>query len=139
MGEEKKKPRSRAQESTLLKEFGQRLKALREKRGLTQVDLARAIGVHKMQLLRYEHGQSSPTAERVIGLARVLRVTADVLLRGDRKGEESIPFENIQLFERMRVLDRLPRSELTTVLDVIDAVIARHEMKGVVERRSATA
>ncbi len=126
------KPRT---ENDLLKEFAARLKRLREKRGLSQAELAEMIGVHKSHLLRYEHGQASPTAERIVALARVLRVTADALLRGDRKGEEPLEFENVRLHEQMRVLDRLPHSDQQTVIDLIDAVIARHEVEHVVDRR----
>jgi transcriptional regulator with XRE-family HTH domain len=124
-----------AAEKTLLKDFGARLKRLREKRGLSQAELADMIGVHKSHMLRYEHGQTSPTAERIIALARVLRVTADALLRGDRKGEEPLEFANLRLYEQMRVLDQLPRSDQQTVIDLIDAVIARHEVQHVVDRR----
>jgi transcriptional regulator with XRE-family HTH domain len=125
----------RSEENQFLKDFGRRLRQLREKRGLSQAGLAQMIGVHKGQLLRYEHGQTSPTAEKVVALARVLRVTADALLRGDRKGEEPLEFDNIRLYEQMRVLDQLPRGDQETVLDLIDAVIARHEVTHVVERR----
>lgn len=126
-------------ENTLLKDFGARLKRLREKRGLSQAELAEMIGVHKSHLLRYEHGQTSPTAEKIVALARILRVTADALLRGDRKGEERLEFENVRLFEQMRLLDRLPRSEQQTVIDLIDAVLARYEVQHVVDRRRPAA
>jgi transcriptional regulator with XRE-family HTH domain len=121
-------------ESGLLKDFGLRLRALREKRGLTQVELARMIGVHKVQLLRYEHGAASPTAERIVGMARALRVTADALLRGDRKGEETLPFGNVRLYERFRELDRLPKQDQETVLHLVDAVLAKHQLEHLADR-----
>lgn len=120
-----------------LQGFGDRLRAFREKRGLTQRDLARSLGVTLMLISRYEHGVHIPTAEKIVALARILRVTADALLLGDHKGEEQIPFQNVQLFERMRLLDRLPRAEQATVLDLIDAVLTRHQMKQLVERASS--
>jgi len=120
-----------------LKDFGPRLRSFREKRGLTQQDLAQAVGTTMMLISRYERGMHLPAADKVVALARVLHVTTDALLRGDRKGEEPVPFENIRLFERMKILDHLPRSEQNTVLEVIDALVARHEVKDVMERRSA--
>ncbi|MBL8113357.1 MAG: helix-turn-helix transcriptional regulator [Acidobacteria bacterium] len=122
-----------------MKGFGQRLRSYREKRSLTQQDLAQAIGATVMMISRYERGIHLPTADKAVAICEVLHVTADALLRGDRNGEESVPFDNVRLFERMKILDRLPRSEQNTVLDVIDAVIARHEIKDVVTRRSAGA
>lgn len=120
-----------------LKDFGPRLRVFREKRGLTQQDLAQAVDTTVMLISRYERGMHLPAADKVVALARVLRVTTDALLCGDRKGEEAVPFENVRLFERMKILDRLPRSDQNTVLDLIDAVIARHEVKDVMDRRRA--
>src|SRR5438132_1379817 len=91
----------------VLTDFAARLKQLREKRGLSQADLAQAVGIHKSHLIRYEQGQISPTAEKIVGLCLVLHVTADALLRGDRKDEEPIEFANVRLYERMRALDQM--------------------------------
>lgn len=136
---QKSKPQSKgkAPSGDKLKAFGPRLRTYREKRGLTQQDLAQSIGATVMLISRYERGIHLPTADKIVALAEVLRVSTDTLLRGDRNGEQPLPFDNVRLFERMRVLDRLPRPEQNTVLDVIDAVIARHEVKGVLERRGA--
>lgn len=123
---------------SLLKDFGARLKALREKRGLSQAELADMAGVFKGQLLRYEHGRSSPTAEKIVALARVLRVSTDALLRGDRKGEESIGLDNVRLFERFRILDSLPKQDQEVVLQLVDAVIAKRRMQSVVLEAAAT-
>ncbi len=124
----RKKPGS----DTLLKDFGARLKALREKRGLSQAELAAMTGVFKGQLLRYEHGRSSPTAEKIVALARVLRVSTDALLRGDRKGEEPIELDNVRLFERFRILSGLPKQDQEIVVQLVDAVIAKRRMQSVV-------
>lgn len=118
----------------LLKDFGGRLRALREKRGLSQAELSDMTGVFKGQLLRYEHGRSSPTAEKIVALAKALRVTTDALLRGDRKGEETLDFD-VRLFERFRSLHDLPKADQDVVIEVADAVIARHRIEGVVLQR----
>ena len=126
-------------ERRLVKDFGARLKQLREKHGLSQAEFARMVGIHKSHLVRYEQGQSSPTAEKIIALCRVLHVTADALLRGDRKGEEAIEFANLRLYERMRTLDQMSRNDQQTVLDVIDALIARHEVHHISDRTKRSA
>jgi transcriptional regulator with XRE-family HTH domain len=131
------KGKSRTEEAPL-KDFGQRVRRLREKRGLTQDELATAIGVTIGIVSRYERNVHLPTADKVVALARVLHVTADCLLRGDRKGEEPVPFQNVRLFERFRSLDRLPKNEQEAVMRIMDAVIERHEYHEVSERRRAT-
>ena len=50
--------------------FGRRLKELRKKRGLSQKELAAAIGVHQFQISKYETGAYFPTVGNVIEIAK---------------------------------------------------------------------
>jgi transcriptional regulator with XRE-family HTH domain len=58
----------------------ERLRDIREKRGLSKRKLSQMTGIAEMQLVRYEHGTSVPTAERLMILAEVLEITTDYLL-----------------------------------------------------------
>jgi transcriptional regulator with XRE-family HTH domain len=70
--------------------FGDRLRSSRQQlarkgRKLTQGDLARAVGVERNTVSRWENGGMLPKDPAVIGsLAVVLEVTADWLIGGDR-------------------------------------------------------
>jgi transcriptional regulator with XRE-family HTH domain len=117
--------------------FGERLRQIREQRGMTQQELAQAIGGHWVLVSRYERGVHLPPAAKIVTLAEVLHVTADALLRGDRKGEEPMPFENIRLFERFRALDKLPKEEQETVLRLVDTVLGNYEWERMARERIA--
>ena len=116
-----------------IKGFGQRLKALREKRGLTQQELAEATKTDWTQISRYERDVNLPTADRVVALARALRVSPNALLLGTR-GEERIEFNNIRLYERFRTLDKLPKDEQEVALQILDGVIAKYELAHLADR-----
>ena len=116
-----------------IKGFGQRLKTLREKRGLTQQQLAEATKTDWTQISRYERDVNLPTADRVVALARVLRVSPNALLLGTR-GEEKIEFNNIRLYERFRTLDKLPKDEQEVALQILDGVIAKYELAHLADR-----
>lgn len=60
--------------------FSQRLKALREERGMDQEALAKASGVSKGSIARYEIGMNVPRADIVVALARALCCSCDVLI-----------------------------------------------------------
>lgn len=51
-----------------------RLKELRERKGLTQGELAKACGVDKTAISHWENGMSSPRASRMASVARALGV-----------------------------------------------------------------
>ena len=62
------------------KEFGSRLKMMRELRGLTQTEVAKQLGVHKSSLSNWEAGRLEPSQRALITLAVILNVQTDWLL-----------------------------------------------------------
>jgi transcriptional regulator with XRE-family HTH domain len=63
------------------KEFGDVLKALREKAGLSQIELAKRLGIYQSSLSRWELGQGEPGISLVLPLAEALGVPVETLLR----------------------------------------------------------
>lgn len=60
--------------------FGKRMVALRQARGLTQIELAKAAETTQRAISYYETEAEFPIASALIPLARALRVTTDELL-----------------------------------------------------------
>ena len=92
----------------LSKAFGQRLKATREERGMTQRELARRIETQVPQISRYENGVYLPNAETLVQIAAVLKTGIDTLLLGKElpdTGDQ--PLKNIVLLERLAEIDQL--------------------------------
>jgi len=58
----------------------QRLRILREQRGLSQRELARLCGLSATQIHKYENNQSDPTSSNLANIAEVLVVSSDYLL-----------------------------------------------------------
>lgn len=66
--------------------FGQRLKDLRTKKNLTQLDLANLLGVSKVQICEIESGKRTTTIDKLYQLADFFNVTIDYLVgRTDNK------------------------------------------------------
>ena len=60
--------------------FSEKLKTLRTTHHLSQRDLADRVGVGKSQISYYENGERFPSADVLIKLPDVFRVTTDYLL-----------------------------------------------------------
>ena len=58
-------------------DFPERLAGIRKERSLTQQALADQVGVHVLQIRRYEGGNSQPTLDVIRRLARALHVSSD--------------------------------------------------------------
>jgi len=67
--------------SPLHQKFGQKIKELRKKRGLTQEDLAFAIGVDRSYMGFIERGERNPTLDKIGKIARALKVSLPELFR----------------------------------------------------------
>lgn len=73
----------KTKESELMKTlniFPQRLKELRLKKGLTQTEIGKKIGVKQSTFTNWENGKREPNFETLIKLADLLEVSVDLLL-----------------------------------------------------------
>ncbi len=110
--------------------FGRRLKELRQRRGLRQKELAAAIGVHPLQVSKYETGLSFPTVGKVIEIARVLQVSMDELF--GHVGADDTRVKNLRLLRRFKDLETLPKDDQDTAVKLIDALVAKGKIKKLV-------
>jgi transcriptional regulator with XRE-family HTH domain len=65
-----------------LEAFGERLRAQRLKRQLSQEDLAELAGLHRTYVGHLERGEVNPTLINVLKVAAALQIDASVLLKG---------------------------------------------------------
>ena len=63
-------------------EFRDRLYQLRRGRGISQEELANAVGVSRQAVQKWEAGSSTPDLENLSALAEYFGVTLDYLVRG---------------------------------------------------------
>lgn len=69
----------------LSKGFPARLKAARERVGMTQTDVASALGIAPQSVQKWESGETEPRQKRVDALAKVLGVSTVSLRYGERR------------------------------------------------------
>ncbi|AEH47105.1 helix-turn-helix domain-containing protein [Parageobacillus thermoglucosidasius] len=76
-------------------DLGERLKLCREKKGLSQKEVAEKIGIKNNTLSNYESGERRPDYETLCKLADLYEVSLDYLIKGQEHKEEK---ENKNLF-----------------------------------------
>ncbi|ANH83545.1 hypothetical protein A8C56_23515 [Niabella ginsenosidivorans] len=59
--------------------FGQKVKKLRERRKMSQLDLAVACNVEKTAISRIERGRTNPTLKTAVALSQALEVKIKTL------------------------------------------------------------
>lgn len=110
-----------------------RLIALREERKLSQVEVAKALGMSRSGFSMYELGQREPDMEMVRKLADYFNVTTDYLLgrTDDPKGgnNEPIPEEWRKVIAQCRSLGLTPAQVMRALggLTIIGEALAQKE------------
>jgi transcriptional regulator with XRE-family HTH domain len=104
--------------------FPEHLATLRKQKGMTQQQLADRVGVHVVQLRRYEAGTSQPTLDVIRSMAVALGISADTLLFApDERGPDDalkLQFEAVSRFD--------PESK-KVVQQVLDSMILQQEAR----------
>ena len=87
--------------------FGNRLRALRKKSGLTQEELADALSVSYMTIRRWENEKTTPRMDDIKALAKALGVSEADLLNEPppNSGEWVISFKTVARFDDKEVID----------------------------------
>lgn len=70
------------------KKIGRFIADNRRKAGMTQRELAEALGVSNRTISKWECGDGMPELANILPLCRLLGVTADELLRGEYTPEK---------------------------------------------------
>ena len=99
----------------------QKLRELRARDGLTQDQVAKAVGVHESAVSRWEGGTRFPTAEDLVRLSDLYQVSVDALLGKDL--QYAAP--GAALLDR-RLLKRLEAAETTEEFDALIEAHAEH-------------
>ena len=79
--------------------FAERLKELRKQAHLTQVELAKRLGIGQSSYADWERGKKKPTQENLVKIAQILDVSIDYLVGNSE--EKSDELDNIELLFRM--------------------------------------
>jgi transcriptional regulator with XRE-family HTH domain len=104
----------------------QRLKAVRKRRGLTQVEFAQRLGFHPSLVSQYECGYLRLHGALLVRLAQVLQTTPDEILGTDATAAaEEFPVIDRRFLRRLKHVDKLSRHQKRLLLGTIDAFLSK--------------
>ena len=94
--------------------IAERILTLRKSKGMSQEQLAEAVGVSRQAVSKWESEQASPDPEKIITLSEVFGVTTDYLLKGVEPEKEEAKTEEKKTEDtHMTVGDVLDQKILT--------------------------
>ena len=96
---------------------GDRLREIRERRGLTQEDLNKRLGFGAVQVHKYETGKSDPSPDVLIRLVKELEVSSDWLLGLVDSPNETVEESTLSPLE-YKLLSAYRRGDLREVMRI---------------------
>jgi transcriptional regulator with XRE-family HTH domain len=97
---------------------------MRKQRGMTQQQLADAVGIHVNQIKRYEAGTTQPTLEALVKLSKTLHISLDSLVFGE---EERGPDESLRY--QLEAISELEDEDKRVIREVLEGLILRYQAK----------
>ena len=101
------------------KTIGKRLRELRKRRGLTQVEIAEKIGIQQALLSAYELGHVRIHGALIAAFAEVFKVSADEVL-GLKPLKENGAFRDRRFIRSLERIEKLPKRAKQTLLKNLD-------------------
>ena len=99
-------------------QFGQRLREVREMRGLTQSKLAELCDIKSPAVLSYwESGRNKPDTDKLVVLCHALSVSPNYLL-GIEDAPNGLSFEAMAAAKKLDQLDDFNRMEMLNAIDM---------------------
>lgn len=106
-------------------EYGAHLARLRQAAGLTQQQLADAVGVKQSNIAFWERAPKPPRGEVLPGLASALGVSIDQLLAVTPEAPSGRRGPASRLEQLMEQASRLPRRRQQRIADTLEALLAQ--------------
>ncbi|MCP4162095.1 MAG: helix-turn-helix transcriptional regulator [Deltaproteobacteria bacterium] len=108
--------------------FGKKLRQLRKEKEWSQDELSARIGIDGRHISRYENGKFMPSADVIVKIAQAFNVSIDYLLFEDSP-KAPLKYKNRDLIEKVKSLDNISDKDNETLLNIIDAISARNQLK----------
>lgn len=103
--------------------IGQRVARLRKERGITQVEMAEALGISQPVISLYERDGLSFRWDQLVILARLLRVSADELVGLKQESAPRRGPRDTRIARLLREVELLPRRDRDALVRTIEAFL----------------
>jgi transcriptional regulator with XRE-family HTH domain len=109
--------------------LGNRIVELRKKKGFSQSNLAKQVGISYAQVGRYEIKGAQPPAEVLKKIADALDTTVDYLINGDTDEKAVSSLKDAELLQQFRAVEQMDDDDKGTVKKLIDAFITKRKIQ----------
>jgi len=105
------------------------IKAIREEKGLKQIDIASHIKVDKSAYSKIEKGSRNVTVEELQGMATLFGMTMDQVVNYEGVIPQEVTIEDKSMIERVKLIEQLNEEDKKTIFSIIDKMLTNKKFK----------
>lgn len=113
------------------------IKAIREEKGLKQIDVASHIGVDKSAYSKIEKGGRAITVEELYKAAQLFNVTTDQVINYDGGIPSEVVIEDKTAVEQLRLIQQLDDEDRQTIFRLIDKMLTNKKFRDFFQKNIA--
>ncbi len=114
------------------------IKAIREEKGLKQIDVASHINVDKSAYSKIEKGSRNVTVEELQGMATLFGMSMDQVVNYEGVMPQEVTIEDKSMVERVKLIDQLDDEDKKTIFSIIDKMLTNKKFKDFFNKNVAT-
>ena len=112
-----------------MKPIGTTIKLLRKEKGMTQLQIAELVNMHRSNYSKVESGERDLSIEAVNKIARYFGLTIDELVNFNDNIPSEVTIEDKSLLEQVRLIQELDEEEKNVVFKMIDTFLTQKRFK----------
>ncbi|MBU1342368.1 MAG: helix-turn-helix domain-containing protein [Proteobacteria bacterium] len=115
--------------------LGEKIRMLRQEKGLSQVLLEKKSGVNSKLLSKYENGRIIPTADTLRKIAEGLETSADYLIFDNVPKDGLSQIQDLDLFEKFKEVEQMDAENKNIIRSLIEAIIIKTKVQNVMKSK----
>lgn len=113
------------------------IKAIREERGLKQIDVASHINVDKSAYSKIEKGLRNISVEELQKMARLFNLSIDQVVNFEGQIPQEVTIEDKTAVEQINLIQQLNEEDRKTVFTIIDKMLTNKKFKDFFQKNVA--
>ena len=105
------------------------IKAIREEKGLKQIDVATHISVDKSAYSKIEKGNRNVTVEELQKMASLFGMTLDQIVNYEGQLPKEVTVQDKSMAEKVNLISELDDDDKKTVFNIIDKMLTNKKFK----------
>ncbi len=107
--------------------IGDKIRQIREARGLTQKEVALTIGMDQSQYSKIEKGKTDPSTSTLEKVAKAIGIGLSELFADD--SFKDINSYDKSLMEKLQLIEQLDEDEKKSIFKIIDGLVSKKKLK----------